>query len=67
MLTIDVKCPFCGEEYEVQVPEAGYKRWQAGALIQVAMPDVSRKVREALISGMCENCWTNLFGGDDDE
>lgn len=57
MLTIDIKCPFCGKEYQVEVPEKGYERWLDGALIQNAMPEVSPKVREALISGICENCW----------
>lgn len=63
MMTVSVKCPFCGKEYEVEVPEEGYNRWQNGELIQVAMPDVAPEVREALISGICESCWIDTFGG----
>lgn len=63
MVEITVQCPFCGKTYSVEVPEDGYDRWQNGELIQRAMPDVAPEVREALISGICENCWTNTFGG----
>lgn len=63
MIEVNVKCPFCGKEYTVRVPEEGYNRWQAGELIQLAMPTVSPEDREALISGICENCWINTFGG----
>lgn len=63
MVEITVQCPFCGKEYSVEVPEEGYNKWVAGELIQRAMPDVSPEVREALISGICENCWANTFGG----
>ena len=67
MLEVNVKCPFCGKDYSVEVPEEGYKRWQEGELIQVAMPDTSPEVREALISGICENCWNDTFGGMDND
>jgi hypothetical protein len=65
MLTINVTCPFCDKEYQVEVPEEGYNRWVNGELIQRAMPDVAPEVREALISGICENCWADMFGGDE--
>ena len=65
MLNIPITCPFCGKEYIVEVPEDGYYNWQDGELIQNAMPEVSPEVRESLISGICENCWINMFGGDD--
>ena len=63
MLEIDVKCPICGKEYTVKVPETGYKRWQDGELIQLAMQTVSPEDRESLISGICTTCWINMFGG----
>ena len=64
MIEINIECPFCGKEYKVSVPEEGYYRWVEGELIQRAMPDVAPEVREALISGICEDCWNNVFGGD---
>lgn len=64
MIEIEVMCPFCGKTYVVEVPEDGYDRWQEGELIQHAMPDVSPEVREALISGICEDCWNNMYRGE---
>lgn len=64
MLTINVRCPFCGKKYSVTVPEDGYKRWKNGELIQRAMPGISPEDREALISGICTECWNNTFGGE---
>ena len=64
MIEIEVTCPFCGKTYTVEVPEDGYRAWQAGELIQRAMPEVSPEVREALISGICERCWIETFGGE---
>lgn len=63
MMTIPVKCPFCHKQYAVEVPADGYIRWKRGELIQRAMPDVSPDDCEALISGICRDCW-NWFGGD---
>ena len=64
-IEVRVRCPFCGKTYEVTVPEDGYRRWQDGELIQRAMPEVSPTDREALISGICEECWNKTFGGDE--
>lgn len=63
MLVINVKCPLCHKEYTVEVPADGYVRWNGGELIQDAMPDVSPDDREALISGICRDCY-NWCGGD---
>ena len=50
--------------------------WQAGELIQNAMPNLDADSREQLISGTCPKCWDEMFGdpcpdfdydGDDDD
>jgi hypothetical protein len=64
-IKIDITCPFCGKEYQVEVPEDGYNRWLDGELIQRAMPTVVPEDREALISGICTECWDKTFGGED--
>ena len=61
MMTIITKCPWCGEEHEVEVPFEGYLAWQNGELIQVAMPQLSADEREMLISGICPSCWEKAF------
>lgn len=60
-------CPFCGEYHEVEVSEADYWSWQGGQHIQVAMPYLSADEREILISGICTQCWDNMFPSEEEE
>jgi len=43
------------------VPRLGYAAWQAGILIQQAMPGVSIEDRETLISSLCHHCQEQMF------
>lgn len=60
---VAIDCPFCHNEHCVEVNENAYYRWQAGELIQNAMPDLSPTEREQLISGLCPECQEIIFGG----
>lgn len=62
-LVVIIGCPFCRNEHRVKVNEDAYYRWQAGELIQNAMPDLSPTEREQLISGLCPECQEIIFGG----
>lgn len=53
-----------GELIEVGVPADGLKRWLAGELIQNAMPDAPREVREFLLSGTSPATWNRMFRPD---
>ena len=46
-------CMQCDRRYELAVSEQQLRRWQAGELIQNAMPDLPPRDRELLISGTC--------------
>lgn len=63
---ICVECPRCNQMSEVSAPVDGYRRWQEGAFIQDALPDLTADEREILISGICTECWKNIFGEDDE-
>ena len=61
---IGVTCNTCGERCAVMVPSKGYLSWALGGeLIQNAMPDLPKEVRELLISKTCGLCWDKMFGG----
>ena len=60
--TICVQCPSCNEVSEVLAPVDGFRRWQAGELIQDALPELTPDEREILISGICNDCWKEMFG-----
>ena len=59
---VAITCPFCGEDYAVEVDLAQYEAWQNGKLIQNAMPDLTPTEREQLISGLCPQCQAEMFG-----
>ena len=66
-VTIVTRCPFCGKAQFIAVNEADYWDWQEGELAQNAFPYLSADDREALISGICRDCWESMFGGYEDE
>lgn len=67
LITIYTTCPFCGKESCVSVNSEDFEAWQNGALIQNVMPYLSADEREALISGICPNCWDKMFREETEE
>lgn len=51
-VNIEIVCPFCGQIHYV--------------IIQKALPDLTAEQREALISGMCPDCQSDIFGTEED-
>lgn len=63
--TTETYCPMCGETSSVEVDLHGFAAWQAGELIQVAMPYLSPADREKLITGICGPCWDAMWDDED--
>ena len=61
-ISIETRCPMCGQFHYVEVKECDFYAWQAGELAQSAFPYLSADEREMLISGICPNCWNEVFG-----
>lgn len=51
----------CRKSATVEVPDAEFAAWQAGALIQHALTSVPTEQREQLVTGIDSKCWTKLF------
>lgn len=66
-IIVKEKCPLCGTHWHVYMTEEEYNRWQFGQLIQYALPNHTPEERECLISGMCPDCQSKLFGEFDEE
>lgn len=60
-------CPFCGKAHEIEVNEIDYLDWKDGMLAQEAFPYLEANEREMLISGICPNCWDDIFGQVEEE
>ena len=63
---VKVQCRRCPKDIEIPCTEAQLACWRNGALIQNAMPDVPAGLREALISGFCEECFDEITSDPDD-
>lgn len=62
-VTIECRCPFCGEINKVTVEEIDYMMWEiADISVLSAFPYLSPNEREMLISGICPSCWEKTFG-----
>jgi hypothetical protein len=60
-MNIEVTCHRCNQNYSIEVSVEGHEKWQEGALIQDALPELSSGERELLISGTCDYCWDEMF------
>lgn len=68
MITIKTTCPFCGKENAVVVKSVDYIKWASfAAQAQDAFPYLSANERESIMTGICSNCWDDLFSGDKGE
>lgn len=67
MTTVITRCPFCGEEHTVEVRLEDYHAYRQGGLAQDCFPYLSAGEREMLISGVCPQCWDDMFGSDEAE
>ena len=59
-------CRFCGKEVTVQAEEEKFSRLDAGAHVQDVFPDLGVNYRELMISGICGECFDQIFENDDD-
>lgn len=55
-------CKKCNESFEIKVSKSQIAKWQAGALIQDAMPHLSVDDREFVRIRVCTNCWEKMMG-----
>ena len=55
----------CIRDRHITVGNADLDAWQNGTLIQDAMPYLSADDREILISGICGECFDNMFAGEE--
>ena len=55
-------CPHCHKLQTLEVNDSQYYDWMAGKDIQRAFPNLSADQREIFISGICPECWEDIFG-----
>lgn len=70
-MKLDFKCPLCGKVTTLDLTDeelAHLYRWrQREMLIQDALPNRTPEEREIVKTGICPDCWKQMFGGDDED
>lgn len=56
------RCIQCGMEGYIDAPEDEIKKYENGAHVQDAFPDMSYGDREQIVTGTHSECWSQLFG-----
>lgn len=63
---VERRCPICQEVQTIVMTKDQYKRYlrwlDREGCIQDLLPDLDKDDREILISGICPNCWQDMFG-----
>lgn len=68
MMVVNKVCSMCGGFHSIVVDYDGYRKWKAGeGLIQDLLKENTDGERELLISGVCENCFDELFSFEEEE
>jgi hypothetical protein len=66
MTTYRTRCPFCGATRDVDVRPGDYTDWVGGKHVQDAFPYLSDSEREALVTGICDVCWDQVFADEEE-
>lgn len=66
-LYIETTCPICHETHTIMVYTDDFYAWKHGKNAQDAFGYLSADNREMLISGICPDCWDDLFTDEDEE
>ena len=61
IMILEIVCPFCGAEYEVEVPFDEWVAYTQGALAQDAFKSLNATERECIISHICPKCQADIF------
>ncbi len=60
MKCISKICIYCKRGVVIEVSELAFNNWNAGALAQDALRELTDDEREILISGICGTCFDEL-------
>lgn len=65
---MELRCKKCDKTRIVDITFDQFKKIQfEGKLVQEVIPHVEPALREMFISGICPDCWKEIFGESDDD
>lgn len=66
-MRIEQRCFCCNTKKVIEMDDVAYTRWINGEHIQDVAPEMSVDDRELLISGVCGNCFDNMFADEEED
>lgn len=60
-------CPICGKQQTIKVHPVSLEAYWNGALLQDAFPSLTPTEREAIKTGICSDCWDEMFKDTDED
>lgn len=65
---VGIECPHCHKVIELPIKEEELLAWNPNEqFVQEAFPELTPGQREMLLSGLCEECWNEIFSEEDEE
>ena len=62
-----MQCPRCGRIDRVEVKFDDFIKYSTGASVMECFPYLQPWERELFISGICPDCWEDIFGEEEDD
>lgn len=59
-------CRLCNKTGTVEIPADGFFKWNFGMLIQDALPDLDKSLREQMMTGTHPSCWELMMHDEED-
>lgn len=67
LIEVTKTCPICGKQNTVKVHPVSMMAYENGALLQDAFPSLTPAEREIIKTGICSDCWDEMFKDPDEE
>lgn len=67
IITRKYTCRFCNKEITVQADKEKFNRLDTGEHVQNIFPELNPNYRELMISGICGECFDEIFHNEDDD
>lgn len=65
---VGIECPHCHKVIKLPIKEEELLAWNPNEqFVQEAFPELTPGQREMLLSGLCEECWNEIFSEEDEE
>jgi predicted RNA-binding Zn-ribbon protein involved in translation (DUF1610 family) len=67
LVDFEATCPMCGKKQVIKVHPVSLVAYENGALVQDAFANLTPAERETIVSGICPDCFSELFDSETED